>query len=138
MFEATCATETCHATLAPSTRRRDGRRAYLDAWNEPDPAVRLDLLTQAMSDDAAYIDPTATVEGRPQLVDHVGLYQPQAADTELVITAGPDTYDTVMRVSWAIHTIGGDVVGTGLDVVDLAEDGRLSRVVGFFDFDPGR
>lgn len=113
-------------------------QAYLDAWNEPDPAVRLDLLTQAMSDDATYIDPTATVEGRPQLVDHIGLYQQRAAGTELVLTAGPDTYDTVMRFSWAIHTLGGDVVGTGLDVVDLADDGRLSRVVGFFDFDPGR
>ncbi|MEM9459326.1 MAG: nuclear transport factor 2 family protein [Myxococcota bacterium] len=113
-------------------------QAYLDAWNEPDPAVRLDLLTQAMSDDAVYIDPTAAVEGRPQLVDHIGLYQQQAAGTELVLTAGPDTYDTVMRFSWAIHTLGGDVVGTGLDVVDLADDGRLSRVVGFFDFEPGR
>lgn len=112
-------------------------QAYLDAWNEADPQIRLELLNQAMSDGAIYRDPTVAVEGRPALAEHIGVYQQQAAGTELVLSAGPDSYGTVMRFTWAIQTLGGDVVGTGLDIVDLADDGRLSRVIGFFDFDPG-
>jgi len=41
-----------------------------------------------------------------------------------------------MRVSWIILGPHGRQLGQGMDFYDLAPDGRISRVVGFFGAPP--
>ena len=43
-----------------------------------------------------------------------------------------DEHHGQLRYAWELVAPGGAVVLTGLDVAELADDGRLARVTGFF------
>ena len=47
-------------------------------------------------------------------------------------TSGVDVHHDHLRFAWQLVGPGGEVAVSGIDVADLAEDGRLARVVGFF------
>jgi hypothetical protein len=107
--------------------------AYVEAWNEPDPDIRLALLSEAMTENAVYHDPTALTVGPEGLSEHIGTYLETAAGTTLALTSTPNAYGQVMRYGWAIETLDERLILGGIDFAELADDGRLSRVVGFFD-----
>jgi hypothetical protein len=108
-------------------------QAYLEAWNEPDPAMRLALLGESVTDDVHYTDPTVNAEGIEALDTTIAGFLEMFAGSTLVATSTPDSYGDEMRYGWAIEDEGGNVLLSGIDVVRVADDGRLVRVVGFFD-----
>jgi SnoaL-like domain len=107
-------------------------RTYASAWMETDESARRRALQAAWADNGAYCDPTALVEGREALVKHIGGFQAQLPAHQLVVTSGVDEHHGFLRFTWAIQNSDGNVVLEGIDLGELADDGRLRRIVGFF------
>ena len=47
---------------------------YCKAWSEPDRALRQQLFDRVWAEDGTYTDPTAHVDGRKELVEHIGRF----------------------------------------------------------------
>jgi hypothetical protein len=51
-----------------------------------------------------------------------------------VLASAPDAHHDQLRFTWQLEPVtGGEVVAIGHDYATLAADGRLGRVVGFFE-----
>ena len=109
----------------------DAVASYGAAWNEPDAAQRRALLDRAWADGGTYQDPTASVEGRDALVAHIGGFHEMMPGHTIDLTSGTDTHGQVFRFAWAMHH-GEEVAAEGMDFGELASDGRIARIVGFF------
>jgi hypothetical protein len=105
---------------------------YGSAWNEPDAAARRRTLEQAWADGGVYSDPTAHVEGRDALVAHIAGFQAQMPGARLELTSGVDRHHDTIRFTWTLKASDGSVVTDGVDFGELAGDGRLRRITGFF------
>jgi hypothetical protein len=106
--------------------------AYAAAWAEPDEAARRALLEKAWADDGVYSDPTAHVEGRDALVSHIAGFLATAGSTRLERSSGVEVHHSSLRFAWRVVAADGKVVAEGFDYGELAEDGRLEKIVGFF------
>lgn len=106
--------------------------AYAQAWNETNEAARAKLLEMAWGDDAQYIDPTAQVIGRKELLQHISSFQQQRPGTRIELTSGVDTHHQLLRFRWQMIGGEGTVLLEGIDFGEVASDGRLRRIVGFF------
>ena len=105
--------------------------AYGAAWNEQDEKARADLLTKSWADDGVYCDPTATVTGRAALIAHLGGFLQTMPGHTLEITSGIDVHHDLIRFAWQLRK-DGETVLEGMDFGELAPDGRIARIVGFF------
>ena len=111
--------------------------AYATAWNEPDQGARRRLLERSWADDGTYTDPTAHVEGRAALVEHIaGLHQ-QMPGARIVLTSRIDEHHGTLRFTWRLLGSDGSIATEGTDFGELASDGRLQQIVGFFGPPPG-
>ena len=97
-------------------------RDYLAAWNETDPEARRAAVGRIWTDDARYADPLADVTGHDQV--------PGFAFTQV---GEVDGHHDQARFTWGLGPAGAEPVVIGSDVVTLAEDGRISLVLGFLD-----
>jgi len=114
---------------------------YVRLLNEPDPAVREELAELALTDDAqiyaAHL-PASPPLDRAGFVADCGIVQGwRPAGARLRLRGEPDGHHSWIRFAWEVSTADGEVIevgGTrieGIDVVELAEDGRFRRVVMF-------
>lgn len=110
--------------------------AYLSAWNESDEHARAALLERCWAKGATYTDPTAHVEGRAALRDHIGGFQQQMPGSKLARTSGVDQHHGCIRFTWALRGPDGTQTMEGIDFGELGADGRLSRIAGFFGLPP--
>jgi hypothetical protein len=106
--------------------------AYCAAWNEAEEHGRRRLLEQSWADDGEYCDPMATVVGRDAFVAHLAGFQERMPGARIERTSGVDEHDGWLRFAWEIVGEDGAAVLEGFDVGQLAPDGRLQRIVGFF------
>lgn len=111
----------------------DGIGAYGDAWVETDPERRRALLERAWAPGAVYCDPLAHVEGADALSDHIGGTQATLSGGRIEVTAEATRHHDSAHFPWAMLTAEGEVVMTGFDVVQLDDQGRITRLTGFFD-----
>ena len=111
----------------------DGIGAYGEAWTEPDPARRLALLERAWAPDAVYCDPLALVQGRQALSEHIGQTQDGLQGGRIEVTAEAVRHHDSAHFPWALRDAAGATVMTGFDVVQLDDEGRITRLTGFFD-----
>lgn len=109
---------------------------YIAAWFETDPELRLGLLMNAWADDGVYLDPSAAVEGRAALVDHLGAFQGEYPDHKLMLLSGIDSHHECARFEWGLADPDGNTVITGTDFAVFGDDGRLQSVTGFFGPSP--
>jgi SnoaL-like domain len=104
---------------------------YGSAWNEPDEARRAALLEQSVADDGVYQDPQGTVNGRAALVAHIGGFLAAYPGCTIEQTSGVESNGVGIRWAWQMRN--GDAVQIdGMDFADLAADGRIQRIAGFF------
>jgi hypothetical protein len=121
------ATETAYDVVA----------CYAAAWNAEDEDERRSLLERAWADDGVYCDPTAVIEGRDALVEHIGGFLARMPGARIVATTGVDVHDGYLRFGWRMLDPDGHPALDGMDFGELAPGGRLRRIVGFFgDFPP--
>jgi hypothetical protein len=105
---------------------------YGDAWNEPDADKRRALLEAAWADDGTYRDPTASVDGRDGLLEHIAGFRDALPGARIEMTSGVDEHHGWARFAWAMVGADGATAIEGFDACEFAPDGRLQRIVGFF------
>lgn len=105
---------------------------YFAAWNEPQTERRRTLLERSVTTDVELIHPTwGRSRGIDALLTHIGDYQSALPETTVMLASGFDRHNDVVRYGWEIVDRGGRRVMEGLDVAELASDGRLKRIVLF-------
>lgn len=97
---------------------------YVGAWNEPDPLVRAALLSASVTDDFELTGPTGTFRGRDAVEGLIVALQTRMAGAK-VARLGRVEGETFR---WAIVTTDGATLLEGLDEVEAAADGRLTRI----------
>lgn len=110
--------------------------AYVASWNEADEGKRRTLLETSWAENGIYTDPTARVLGREALVQHLGRLIEQFADHRVLLTSGVDEHHGQLQFTWARVGPDGRNIRNGIDFGELAADGRLVRVTGFFGSPP--
>lgn len=112
---------------------------HLRAYCEPDPAVRGTLVARAWTETGVLVDPPfdgAGHDGIAAMADAVLAHYPAHTFER---TTDVDTHHTFARYGWSLVAPDGTAAVTGTDVVELADDGRIARVIGFFgDLVPAR
>jgi hypothetical protein len=107
---------------------------YFQAWNELDSDRRRDLLARSVMPDVQLVHPTfGRSRGSDALAGHIASYRQAMPGTEVVLTSGIDAHNQIARYTWEVVDAGGRTLVAGLDVVELAADGRLERILLFHD-----
>ncbi|MGA4992882.1 nuclear transport factor 2 family protein [Nonomuraea bangladeshensis] len=106
---------------------------YIAAWNETDAEARAKAVAELWTEDATYTDPLADVAGHDGIAAVIA--GAQGMFPGLVFTPGEvyDAHHHIARFTWHLGPMDGEPVAVGFDVVELAEDGRIRRVLGFLD-----
>ena len=110
---------------------------YGSAWGEPDEEKRRAILEKAWAEDGVYTDPTAYVDGREALVQHIGGFltgRSAGSGPSIQIDSSVDVHhDKFLRFAWKmVAPDGTTVLSPGMDYGELDEQGRLKLIVGFF------
>lgn len=111
---------------------------YFDMWRATDETTRADLVAKVFTPDGRHVDPLADVSGYEAIdgmLAHVHAAYPGFA---IERTSGIDQHGSQLRFAWRLTAANGSPVVAGLDVAELAEDGRLSRVASFWGDLPAR
>jgi hypothetical protein len=111
---------------------------YLAAWNERDPQRRAELIERVWAPDGQLIDPPMAGEGHDGISVMAEAMHTHYEGHRFERISGVDAHHEHVRFAWQLVGPDGQVALTGLDVADVAGDGRLARVVGFFGDVPAR
>ena len=106
--------------------------AYLAMWNEDDADARAALIERAWTPEARYLDPLLEADGYDGLTAMVEGVHGHYPGHRFVRTSGVDVHHDLARFGWELVAPDGSVTVAGLDVAELADDGRLRRITGFF------
>jgi hypothetical protein len=102
------------------------------AWNTTNRGERDRLLEHVLAPDGVYSDPTPTnAAGPAALSDEIANFQRQNPGARFRCSA-PQGHHSALRVSWLLLGPDGKVRTQGMDFYELAQDGRIHRVTGFF------
>lgn len=105
---------------------------HLAAYGEPDAAVRAPLVERAWAPDGVLLDPPLTGEGHAGISAAADALQGQFAGHAFARTSAVDEHHGMFRYAWELRAPDGTAVLTGTDVGQVAGDGRLARITGFF------
>ena len=124
-------TDTTVTTEIPDvTRAAD---AHIDAYGETDAARRRDLVAEAWAPEGTLVDPpfapTTGHDAIDRLYAEVQAHYPGHSFRRTTLV---DAHHAFARYSWEMVGPDCGVVLAGTDVVEIAADGRLAGVVGFF------
>ncbi len=109
---------------------------YIAAWSEQGEAMRRRLLKQAWTDDGELIMPETSIKGREALVKHIGRFQRETEGARLVVISAVEVHHGLVRYCWELTNASGAMALDGVDFGELANDGRLRRIVTFYGLRP--
>jgi hypothetical protein len=105
---------------------------YLVAWTEADADRRRRLIEEVWAPDGRLIDPPLAAEGHAGISDMAAAMQGQFPGHTFRRVSGVDAHHDQFRFAWQLVGPDGTPAIAGLDVGQLAGDGRLRRITGFF------
>ncbi|XVQ87926.1 nuclear transport factor 2 family protein [Microbispora siamensis] len=107
----------------------DLARRYVAVWNEPDAAVRREMIAQLFAPDAAHYTPSMEAHGHAELEVRIATsYGKWVAPGGYVFRAveNADGHHGAVRFNWEmVRTASGEVDSVGFDFLTLDEDGRI-------------
>jgi hypothetical protein len=106
---------------------------YDQAWNSSELAERQRLLEAALTDDCEMLEPRGRFAGRQAILERISGFSERFPGARVDITTNVDEHNGFARYGWTIVDRDGTVLLDGLDVVQRGADGRLCRVVMFFE-----
>ena len=109
---------------------------YFAMWNEASADRRAALIETIWTAEATFVDPSFEVTGHDALNKLVGTAQQMFPGLSFVRIGDIDEHHTYLRWTWHLTAPGAEPVAGGTDIVVLAEDGRIDRVIAFHDFAP--
>ncbi len=105
---------------------------YLDMWLEPDEGARAARIARVFTEDGRHVDPNADARGHDGLAAMLTAVHAQFPGFGMRQTSGVDLHNDQLRFGWELVAADGTPVVAGIDVGELAEDGRLRRITGFW------
>lgn len=111
---------------------------YLEAYGEPDPTRRAELIAQVWSIDGALVDPPLDAQGHAAISEMAAAVQAHFPGHAFRRTTALDAHHDVARYAWELLAPDGTPALTGLDVATFDADGRLVRISGFLGDLPPR
>src|SRR5215813_9380700 len=105
---------------------------YLAMWNETDPGRRRAHVERAWAEDGRYVDPMLEAAGHAAIGEMVAGVQARFPGHRFRRTSGVDAHHDQVRFGWVLAGPDGAVTVAGIDVGEVASDGRLRRITGFF------
>jgi hypothetical protein len=108
-------------------------RPYYQAFAEHDEGRRLELLSVAMTPDAEIWGPKRLFAGREQISEKIAGFHQNWPGCRLVLDSGLNIFLNTARIGGAIVGPDGAVRARGEAVVELAPDGRIQRVLPFWE-----
>jgi uncharacterized protein YndB with AHSA1/START domain len=104
--------------------------AWFRAWAERDPAKRAAALAAVATADVEFRDPYGCVAGLDDLERHIVQVQEFMPGISVQRDGAPRQCQGTALIDWVIRAADGAERGRGINVVDLAPDGRFRRVIG--------
>ena len=108
-------------------------KPYYQAFAEHDHAIRLRLLQAAMSPDAEIWGPKRVFAGHDQISEKIDGFHRNWPGCRLVLGTGLNIFLNSARIAGAIIGPDGAVRAWGEALIELAPDGRIQRVIPFWD-----
>lgn len=105
---------------------------YCRVWSDPNPESRERLLRSVWADGATYTDPRVNALGASHLLIHIATVQAQRPGAKVERTSRIDEHHHMGRFHWHVKLPDGSTLPQGIDFFELAGDGRIARIVGFF------
>jgi hypothetical protein len=105
---------------------------YLAAYCEPDPVRRAELVAVAWRPTGSLLDPPFDATGHADVAALTDIVLTHYPDHRFARTTVVDAHHGIARYGWQLIGPDGAVAVGGVDVAEFADDGRLTRVVGFF------
>lgn len=103
---------------------------YSAIWSAPETA-RAAELAACLAEEATYCDPNGLVEGREALSAYMGGFQESAPGCSFRIKSVLDHNGRTLS-NWSMVGPDGAVLQDGTSFAQLAGDGRLLAITGFF------
>ena len=111
---------------------------YLEAYGEPDGNRRIALIEQVWAPDGHLFDPPIDAAGHTGIDQMFAAVQSQFAGHTFRRSTGIDAHHGIARYGWELVAGDGSVTLAGMDVAVVGDDGKLTRVAGFFGDLPPR
>ena len=111
-------------------------RLYLDAFAEHDSARRFHLLEQSLISNAEVWGPTSIFTGYAEISEKIEVFHKNWPNCRLVLASGIICFNNAGHFAQTIVGSDGSVLTGGHSVLELAQDGRISRVLAFWGPQP--
>ena len=105
--------------------------SYLASLTEPNAARRSALMEKAWTPDGRYVDPNHDLVGYAAFSGAIDGVVSGYPGFQFRRTTGLDAQHEYVRFGWEFVGPDGAAVQSGLDVGQLADDGRLRSIMGF-------
>lgn len=106
---------------------------YLEAFAEHDRARRLGLLSQSVTPDGQIWGPKRVFAGYAEISEKIEAFHRNWPGCRLAVVGGINSFSNAARIGNAIIGANGSVLATGESIIELAQDGRISRVLPFWE-----
>lgn len=128
----TCRAHAEPMTITDTTALTELLDQHLEAYGQPDAAVRGPVVRRIWAADGRLVDPPLEGQGHDAIAalgDAVAQHFPGHT---FVRTTAVDAHHEFARYGWELRGPDGAAAISGIDVVTIAEDGTIAQVVGFF------
>ena len=105
---------------------------YLAMWLEPDEGVRRAHIERVFTEDGRHVDPNADARGHDGLAEMITAVHAQFPGFGMRQTTAVDQHNDQLRFGWELLAADGSTILTGIDAGEVADDGRLRRITGFW------
>jgi len=107
--------------------------AYLSAWGNPDAAARKSLLSSWAAPHIEFRDAYSATFGLDDLLAHLDAIQVYMPGVTLSRDGDVRLSHGTAIAAWKATRPDGSPAGKGVNVYDFAPDGRIARVIGFWE-----
>lgn len=111
---------------------------YFEMWRATDDHVRAELVRRSFADEGRHVDPLADAVGHDELAGMLANVHAAYPGFTIERTSGIDQHGDQLRFGWRLDAADGTPVVVGLDVAELAPDGRFARIASFWGDLPER
>jgi hypothetical protein len=107
-------------------------QAYADFWCEPDVGRQRELVDACWSEESEIFGPGYYFKGKKAVLAEAQRFQKSEPGHRIVLTSNFDTHGCWARFTFALLRPDGNLLNEGWDVVQLAEDGLIAKVITFW------
>ncbi|MFN0088831.1 MAG: nuclear transport factor 2 family protein [Acidimicrobiales bacterium] len=111
---------------------------YLDMWRAADDTTRRDRIAAVFTPEGRHVDPLADVSGHDGLAALLANVHAQYPGFRIERTSGIDQYGNHARFTWRLDAADGAPIVSGLDIAELAAEGRIAEITSFWGDLPAR